>query len=187
MTENGIVYYYCKSDVFENIIKHRKIWLCDMAKTNDYGEIRYVLKDIKQRISPDLFSKIMPVYEAKIVSDQFCKWCDKAVFRCYWLALCLSKTRNGLIHWRTYGDDGKGFAIGFDIDKLKDFSESRGLLAQDIKYRQHEKKLHIEKCLNIPLVPFNSNREWILLLLVTGLSIFQTHCESSEYGSHIKI
>lgn len=148
MTENGIVYYYCKSDVFENIIKHRKIWLCDMAKTNDYGEIRYVLKDIKQRISPDLFSKIMPVYEAKIVSDQFCKWCDKAVFRCYWLALCLSKTRNGLIHWRTYGDDGKGFAIGFDIDKLKDFSESRGLLAQDIKYRQHEKKLHIEKCLN---------------------------------------
>lgn len=47
--------------------------------------------------------------------------------------------------------------------------------------------LHIEKRLNIPLVPFNSNRKWILLLLVTGLSIFQTHCESSEYGSHIKI
>lgn len=47
--------------------------------------------------------------------------------------------------------------------------------------------LPIEKRLNISLVSSNSNREWILLLLVTGLSIFQTHCESSEYGSHIKI
>ena len=151
------VYYYCKPHVFESIIKNRKIWLCDMLKTNDYGEIQYILKDIKKRITPDLFLKILTTDEAQIVSGQFCKWCDKALDRCYWLALCLSKTRNGLIHWRTYGDDGRGFSIGFNVEKLKSFSKERGLLAQDIKYRKREKEVHIEKCLRDLVVAIEGN------------------------------
>ena len=61
-----IVYYYCNPNTFESIIQNRKMWLCDMMKTNDYREIDYVLDDITKATKADCFLKIMSKEDADL-------------------------------------------------------------------------------------------------------------------------
>ena len=117
-----VVYYYCNPKVFESIIKHKEIWLCDMSKTNDYGEIHFVLDYVADKTQQKNFFAALGKdqnrfqrYIKNILERFLKKYC--------WLAICFTKAGNKLLFWRTYGSDGKGFSVGFDREMLETAKE----------------------------------------------------------------
>lgn len=141
-----IVYYYCKPHTFESIIQNRKMWLCDMMKTNDYREIDYVLDDIAKTTNADFFLKDMSEEDATLIEKaveeriKFYKRC------CHWLAICFSSEKDDLGQWRAYGDDGSGFAIGFDTAYLQSVTSHRCFNFADIKYGESAKNKFTQYC-----------------------------------------
>ena len=140
-----IVYYYCKPATFESIIRKRKLWLCDMMKTNDYREIDYVLDEIIKTANKAFFSSIMASEDADLVEKtvknriQFYKKCH------YWLAICFSTQKDDLGQWRAYGGDGLGFAIGFDVKELQAFTSHPCFQFAAIKYGENSKNGFVQK------------------------------------------
>ena len=113
-----MVYYYCKPHVFESIIRNKEIWLCDMAKTNDYMEVQHVLQGFIDKSETDCplpgwknrKDYILPLLKTA---------CEKLRNKYHWFAICFTEMEDHLAQWRTYGFNGKGFCIGFDYEKIK--------------------------------------------------------------------
>ena len=139
------VYYYCSPNTFENILKDKKLWLCDMMKTNDYREIDYVLDDIIKAATAQRFEAVLSKEDATLVETavkkriKFYKQC------CHWLAICFSTVSDDLGQWRAYGGDGCGFAIGFDTEKLKKLEEHKCIHFEEIKYGERAKSKFVKK------------------------------------------
>ena len=120
--DTDIVWYYCNRDVFKSIVTRHELWLSDITKSNDANEIKSSLQFAKKSFNSKLkktfefkdnalIEKLLNIYNARI---------EKTEIICYWFAMCFSKTGNNLIHWRAYGDNGKGFSIGFSYTALKE-------------------------------------------------------------------
>ena len=54
-----LLYHYCNTDVFFNIIKNSTIWLSDVSKSNDYQECVLCL-DLVNREMEKFFSSYSP-------------------------------------------------------------------------------------------------------------------------------
>ena len=143
-----IVYYYCNPNTFESIIQNRKMWLCDMMKTNDYREIDYVLDDITKATKADCFLKIMSKEDADLTEKAVVKRIQFYRRYCHWLAICFSSEKDDLGQWRAYGDDGGGFAIGFDTSYLRSITSHQCFHFEDIKYGEKAKDNFIKDCVS---------------------------------------
>ncbi|MBQ7788374.1 MAG: DUF2971 domain-containing protein [Clostridia bacterium] len=155
-----IIYYYCKSSVFENIIKNKEIWLCDIRKSNDYAEISGIMDEIfdelEKRIYKDeyLNSLILTGYDN--IMHFIKKYWNETVIQDYlWLAMCFTKAEDDLSMWRGYTDNGNGFAIGFDKDALVNAVkkvEYKNSKIADVKYSFDEHQQYVlqatEKLIN---------------------------------------
>lgn len=114
-TTPEIVYYYCKPHVFESIIRNKELWLCDMAKTNDYMEVQHVLQGFIDKSETDCplpgwknrKDYILPLLKTA---------CEKLRNKYHWFAICFTEMEDHLAQWRTYGFNGKGFCIGFKYE-----------------------------------------------------------------------
>ena len=54
-----VLYFYCNTEVFHNIIANKKLWLSDISKSNDALEQKYFAKliiDNYDRIMCDIFN-----------------------------------------------------------------------------------------------------------------------------------
>ena len=144
-----IVYYYCKPQTFESIIKSPKMWLCDMKKTNDESEIDYVLDDIEKKINTELFRKIMSTEDACLVEKAVKKRLKFYKRFCHWLAICFSTEKDDLGQWRAYGADGSGFAIGFDTAYLNKIKKDHPCFKfEEIKYGENVKNKFVDETVN---------------------------------------
>lgn len=141
------VYYYCSPNTFEKILKDKKLWLCDMMKTNDYREINYVLDDIKNTVKTTRFEGVLSEEDATLVKIAVKKRLQFYTQCCHWLAICFSTLSDDLGQWRAYGADGRGFAIGFDTEKLKKLEEHNCIHFEEIKYGDRAKSKFVKKAI----------------------------------------
>ena len=121
-----IVYHYCSLESLNSILKHRSLRLTNILKSNDSMEIswicRYYDAEFKSAYenTSDLFkSKILLerfMGYVKLFTDEFFNE-NHSDFRYY--VTCFSYQNDLLSQWRGYADDGRGAAIGFDVDVLK--------------------------------------------------------------------
>ena len=140
--DTDIIWYYCNRDVFKSIVTNHELWLSDITKSNDANEIKSSLQYAKQSFNSKLkktfqcednavIEKLLNIYNDRI---------KKTDILCYWFAMCFSKTGNNLIHWRTYGDNGKGFSIGFRYNALKELIKEqccdgkRNIVIDNVEY-----------------------------------------------------
>lgn len=122
-----IVYHYCSLESLNSILKNRSLRLTNILKSNDSMEIswicRYYDAEFKRAYenASDLFrSKISSerlMGYVKLFTDEFFNE-NHADFRYY--VTCFSYQNDLLSQWRGYADDGRGAAIGFDLDVLKE-------------------------------------------------------------------
>lgn len=124
-----IVYHYCSLDSFNSILKHRSLRLTNILKSNDSMEIswicRYYEAEFKKAykntsdlfkacISPERFRGYVKLFADEFFDENY------ADFRYY--VTCFSYQNDLLSQWRGYADDGRGAAIGFDLDVLKEIT-----------------------------------------------------------------
>ena len=124
-----IVYHYCSLDSFNSILKHRSLRLTNILKSNDSMEIswicRYYEAEFKKAykntsdlfkacISPERFRGYVKLFADEFFDENY------ADFRYY--VTCFSYQNDLLSQWRGYADDGRGTAIGFDLDVLKEIA-----------------------------------------------------------------
>lgn len=106
--------YYCSEHVFLSFLQHKQLWLTSLSQSNDSSEGLWMRDHWLNS-----FLKIKDTAEiwrlksgAEICIEQACK--ERAA-----LGVCFSEEEDLLSQWRGYADDGRGFAITFDQDKLK--------------------------------------------------------------------
>lgn len=104
----SIAYHYCTLETAYAILSNRSFYLTDIYSSNDSMEIQYqldlLLRLIKER---DISEELL---ELNIETS-------KLNYR-YIYALCLCYEPDLLTLWTRYANDGKGVAIGLDLDKL---------------------------------------------------------------------
>lgn len=121
MIENdeSLVYYYCKKEDFENIIKSKSLWLTRIIDSNDSEEIKRTLRIIWGKIKGDVIEalKVDGVnFESNIVMlekelQTYSFSLDDGYNQL--LCACLTENRDLAQNWNEYGDHGNGYALGF--------------------------------------------------------------------------
>lgn len=105
------LYHYCSWEIFDNILKHKKIRFSDVMKSNDSQEIIYI------------FEQYLSMQKSNLSLELFKREIQKALTVQTYYAFCLSKKKDLLSQWRGYAFDG-GICIGFSTEKLVQWSES---------------------------------------------------------------
>ena len=132
------------------------IWFLDLIEkyANEKGCYRRIVQ--KWGLIEDIMKRIMQEIEFPYI-------------------LCLSKENDVLSQWRSYADDGKGVAIGINVDVLLNYSKS--LVGRDIIY-ETEKQMdlinqeRINNCLNEIEAEIFNNDEQVLYGKVKKLVSF---------------
>lgn len=150
-----ILYHYCSTDTFFNIVKNKSIWLCDISKSNDSQELNWIYGQFKHYIGTawDQYANRLEdesdkkfFHNVSAGSDVFF---SNEPFRCF--AFCLSGAADNLGQWRGYANDGKGVSLGFRpsfFETLTKASLKVGFMQFDkVQYGDAAaKKLFIDKC-----------------------------------------
>lgn len=146
-------YHYCSLDTFIAIISNKSLRLCDLSKTNDYMERKWILN-----ILEDSLIKAFEKNEISInLKEDY--WYDKGIHNHIAFILgmlkhyvesssyitCFSRNGDLLSQWRAYGDDGKGVSIGFNSKLIsKAISRKNKVYFEDVLYELDEQVEEIE-------------------------------------------
>lgn len=124
-----IVYHYCSLDSLNSILKNRSLRLTNILKSNDSTEISWICRYYEAEFE-EAYEKTSDLFKTCISSERFMGYVklftdeffdeNHADFRYY--VTCFSYQNDLLSQWRGYADDGRGAAIGFDLDVLKEIA-----------------------------------------------------------------
>lgn len=110
-----IYYHYCSVDTFFNILQTGTIRFGNPLNMNDSAEIVWLLEMVKDFVSKEgVYNSILECWDLiENISKTLLQEMD-----CPYI-FCLSKDKDVLSQWRSYANDGKGVAIGFDVDFIE--------------------------------------------------------------------
>lgn len=135
-----IYYHYCSVDTFFNIMQTSTLRLGNPLSMNDSAEVIWFLELVGEYVdNEESYKGISERWELveKIMKDMI-----REIDFPY--ILCLSRESDVLSQWRSYANDGKGVAIGIDVDRLLRYSTL--LSGNDIIYdSENQMKLLGEK------------------------------------------
>lgn len=100
MTEDRILYHYTSVHGAHAILSSLSVWMSDCRYLNDRDELEKAI---------ELFCSAIPEKFQESVKFAF-DWVGHSRRHC---VLSLSESPKILSQWRAYGDDGKGFSLGF--------------------------------------------------------------------------
>lgn len=156
--EKRIYYHYCSVDTFFNIMQTSTIRLGNPLFMNDSAEIIWLLELLKNYVAknkncPEILKKW------SLIKQMINKLLQKIDLP---FIFCLSKGNDVLSQWRSYADDGKGVAIGIDVNRLLKL-DTELLTGKDIIYDDKEQmKLLEQKKLDDSLDDFIEELEMVL-------------------------
>jgi hypothetical protein len=111
-----MIYHYTDDAGLQGIIEHGTLWCTDVAYLNDPSEIKYGVSIAAETLAANasgasllerLFSRDFRRYETSTEDVAQAFVCS------------LSTKGNDLQQWRGYGNNGRGYAIGFDGKMLE--------------------------------------------------------------------
>ncbi len=110
--EAPVVYHYTTLDCFESILSSKSFWLSHISVLNDLGELEYGANFICDKLSKynGIDKRLISYARDIIVAYKKFNICIGS--------FCSEKDL--LSQWRTYGNEGCGVAIGFNVGLLSD-------------------------------------------------------------------
>ena len=106
-TDGDLIYHYCRPEAFLEIIKSRTMWSSAYYVLNDVTERKWgylvftkVAKQLQEEVGKRFIDHIIPMI-------------NTAYFNSIVMISSYSLDADLLGQWRAYGDNGRGFAIGF--------------------------------------------------------------------------
>ena len=112
-----VIYHYTNDMGFRGILETGKLWLTDIFALNDPSELEYGLDNLRKEIKNKIDDKHP---ERNIIDWWFSKIKEKKEQLAFFCACSFSSSIDDLGQWRAYADSGRGFAIGFNTQILKD-------------------------------------------------------------------
>jgi hypothetical protein len=146
-SSSNTVYHYCSCDAFIKIISNREIWLTHSSFMNDYKELKYFDElVIATGLNKGRKKNLIKEYEKRIKSADL----NSYIF-------CTSYGRDVLNNWVKYGDNGKGFAIGFNKesfnftgdDKIPSIFDNPSLALSPVKYIDKNEQIFVENIISM--------------------------------------
>lgn len=111
-----LLFHYCSSNSFVEIIKSKKIRLSSLSHSNDYLEGKLISRVFERLCDRD---SLNPFIKGKLLTKL--SELDGGIEG---LAFCMSTEEDLLSQWRGYADDGRGIAIGFHRDAIESLTRS---------------------------------------------------------------
>lgn len=104
------LYHYCGVNAFHGIITSRTLWLSHARYMNDVDEYNWFHEKVRKYITtlPDGGES-----ERYAILEEFVKELSSPYL------FCLSSMRDLVTQWETYGQNGEGYAIGFDSQCIR--------------------------------------------------------------------
>lgn len=111
-----ILYHYTSDEGFHGIVSSGSIWATDLFSLNDPSELRHGLSPVVEALEAKAIGGLA---QAKTIAEIFKRVQATGVSQvgCYQVA-CLSLRGDDLGQWRSYGQGGKGYAVGFEAGEL---------------------------------------------------------------------
>jgi hypothetical protein len=139
-----IVYYYCSVDTFVKIVTNKTLWLTNLFFLND-SEEHFWLRNRARR-----FVEQRMLQQPDEFGYQYLNTILKQEWRHEIYCVCFSEQPDLLWQWRAYGDDGRGFAVGFATAHLQWLcAKLQGMFA-DVIYDDGEQDTLIENAFDLP-------------------------------------
>lgn len=111
-----LLYHYCSAESFQAIFESGKLRFTDINMLNDSTEHRWGYA-VFEEAATRLIKRIGVNEQVPIMPIEFFDAIDSVLSKGQLIAhpfiACLSLDGNSLDQWRKYGDDGRGYAIGF--------------------------------------------------------------------------
>lgn len=110
--DEKLIYHYCDAKTFLEICTNHTIRSCDVFSMNDFLEMHWGYS-IWEDVATSLIEELGHEFIDKI--DEIFHTCGTKNLL---LASCFSLNGDSLSQWRSYSDDGRGFAIGFRVKDI---------------------------------------------------------------------
>jgi hypothetical protein len=114
-----MLYHYTNGDGLKGIIESGKLWFTDIFGLNDPSELRHglsvainILKSKTTAARPEIgtFASLLDRFDV-----------DGGIEKVgHFFICCFSADGDDLGQWRAYGDNGRGFALGFETAALEE-------------------------------------------------------------------
>src|SRR6266705_941988 len=115
----SIIYHYTDGAGLRGIFETGKLWFTDIFNLNDTSEIRHGVKPASDFLRSAASSKDAPPklrFFAETVAKELSGHVEESA---NYFVCCFSSDGDDLGQWRSYADDGCGYAIGFDAALLE--------------------------------------------------------------------
>ncbi len=115
----GVVFHYTDDKGLRGVLEGGSLWLTDVSAMNDPSEIRHGMAAAEEALAailPDPRSS--PAYD--VFRRHFRTFARGGMHQVALMLTCSFSTRtDDLGQWRAYADNGRGYALGFDLKELK--------------------------------------------------------------------
>lgn len=139
------LFLYTSLASFLAIIQSRKIRFCELTKSNDRLEGRF----ISDSLSEYMIYQNVPNYIRNCVFHILNRFIDMYAY----YGFCMTSEGDDLGQWRAYADHGQGIALGFDLDKLIECANKsplwRGTKISVVKYGKNSILPYAEDLLRV--------------------------------------
>ncbi|OOF25717.1 DUF2971 domain-containing protein [Salinivibrio sp. IB872] len=164
---NELIYHYTSADTFLSIVKGKSLWATDASKLNDPNEYTLGISILKEAITDynknDFMSSIkdkgLRRFES-VVEDFLGRSTDtlqsslsEGPLSNSFICSFSNDGGDSLSQWRSYADDGAGFAIGINRDTLINIKDSKIF---DVSYSKKELVKNVYSSLRLMVLNMNS-------------------------------
>ena len=120
--QDDILYHYCTASTLKAIVESGRIRFSDINMMNDFQESRMGYQLFEQAATEILYKRPKQPRFAEIDKNFFDKideFFSSLQLYLHPFIACLTLEGDQLSQWRSYADDGRGFAIGFRASALE--------------------------------------------------------------------
>ena len=112
------IYHYTDHSGLKGILESGKLWFTDIFNLNDPSELRHGIARAAALLDKQV--QDLPAY-MRLFATNFSTFAASSGPReiAHFFTCSLSKDGDDLGQWRSYADNGRGFAIGFDGKRLE--------------------------------------------------------------------
>lgn len=120
LADRKILYHYTDSGGFAGIVEKRGLWATDIRFLNDPLELNYAWEGLLIALETAKTDKpeYSEAYDAALQAISMTNAVDPAVSEDRLFSVSFSELGDELGQWRSYADDAKGVALGFDKESI---------------------------------------------------------------------
>ncbi len=122
LSNNSVVpeklYHYTSGEGLRGVMRSGTLWLSDIYSMNDPSEFRYAIDKGLEKIR-NSSTRLVPGRSVTISQDMVRHFNANVQSLAHFLACSFSCTKDDIGQWRSYADDGKGYALVFDGPMLE--------------------------------------------------------------------